>query len=256
MKILWVKANKILPAHSGGDLRSFNIVRQLAKQDEVIFLSYYDGRKDREYEEELKRQLPDSVCVCTGKHNDSAVARGLDYMFRLPSPIPYAVSRFESARVREKLERCMAEAHPDLAICDFLDAAINFPRSLGVASVLFQHNVESEIWRRHAATCTGLLRRQVYQLEFAKMLRYEREMVRRFDHVIAVSENDRALMSAWIEAARISVVPTGVDLARFTPEEKAQAADPLVVFVGAMDWEPNVEGVEYLCREVWPAVQA
>ena len=37
----------------------------------------------------------------------------------------------------------------------------------------------------------GLLRRQIYQLEFAKMLRYEREMVRRFDHVIAVSENDR-----------------------------------------------------------------
>jgi glycosyltransferase involved in cell wall biosynthesis len=256
MKILWVKANKILPVHSGGDIRTFNIVRQLAKQDEVIFLSYYDGRKDRAYEEELKRQLPDSVCVCTGKHNDSAAARGLDYLFRLPSPIPYAVSRFESARVREKLERCIAEALPDVAICDFLDAAINFPRSLGVLTVLFQHNVESEIWRRHASTCTGWLRRQVYQLEFAKMLRYEREMVRRFDHVIAVSENDRTLMSAWTEAARLSVVPTGVDLARFKPEEKAQPAAPLVVFVGAMDWEPNVEGVEYLCREVWPAVQA
>ncbi len=256
MKILWVKANKILPVHSGGDIRSFNIVRELAKQDEVTFLSYYDGRKDREYEEELKRQLPDSVCVCTGKHNDSTAGRGLDYLFRLPSPIPYAVSRFESFRVREKLERCIAETHPDVAICDFLDAAINFPRSLDVPSVMFQHNVESEIWRRHAETCPGLLRRQVYRLEFAKMLRYEREMVRRFDHVIAVSENDRTLMSAWIGAARISVVPTGVDLARFKAEEKAQPAAPLVVFVGAMDWEPNVDGMEYFCSEVWPAVQA
>jgi glycosyltransferase involved in cell wall biosynthesis len=256
MKILWVKANKILPVHSGGDIRSFNIVRQLAKQDEVIFLSYYDGPRDREYEEELGKQLPGSVCVCTGKRNDSAVARGLDYMFRVPSPIPYAVSRFESARVQKKLEQCIAEAHPDIAICDFLDAAINFPRSLNVRSVLFQHNVESEIWRRHAETCTSLLRRQVYELEFAKMLRYEREMVRRFDHVIAVSEHDRTLMSAWTDSAQISVVPTGVDLARFKPEENAQPAGPLAVFVGAMDWPPNVDAVEYFCNEVWPSVQA
>jgi len=256
MKILWVKANKILPVHSGGDIRSFNILRQLAKQDEVIFLSYYDGPRDRDYEEELGRQLPGSVCVCTGKHNDSVVARGLDYLFRVPRPIPYAVSRFESVRVQKKLEQCIAETRPDIAVCDFLDAAINFPRSLGVASLLFQHNVESEIWRRHAETSTGWLRRRIYQMEFAKMLRYERGMLRKFDHVIAVSEHDRMLMSVWTEAARISVVPTGVDLARFTPAGNAQTANPLGVFVGAMDWPPNVDAMEYFCNEIWPAVQA
>jgi polysaccharide biosynthesis protein PslH len=256
MKILWAKANKILPVHSGGDIRSFNIVRQLAKQDEVIFLSYYDGPKDQEYEEELRKQLPGSVSVCTGKHSNSPVARGLDYLFRVPSPIPYAVSRFESARVQTKLEQCIAQSHPDVAICDFLDAAINFPRSLGIPSVLFQHNVESEIWRRHAETCTGLLLRQIYQLEFAKMLHYERGMVRHFDHVIAVSEHDRKLMSAWTDSTRISVVPTGVDLARFKPQENAQPAGPLAVFVGAMDWPPNVDAVEYFCDDVWPVVQA
>jgi len=101
-----------------------------------------------------------------------------------------------------------------------------------------------------------LLRRWICELEFAKMLRYERETVRRFDHVIAVSEHDRALMSAWTDPARVSVVPTGVDLARFKAEENAQPAGPLVVFVGAMDWQPNVDAVEYFCSEVWPTVQA
>ena len=256
MKILWAKANKILPVHSGGDIRSFNMLRQLARQDDVAFLSYYDGPRDQEYENELKRQLPGAVCVCTGKHSKSAAARGLDYLFRAPSPIPYAVSRFESGRVRKQLEQCVTESRPDIAICDFLDAAINFPRSLGIPSVLFQHNVESEIWRRHAETCTGLMRRQIYQLEFAKMLRYEREAVRRFDHVVAVSEHDRSLMSAWIDAARISVVPTGVELERFKPEGTAKLPGPLVVFVGAMDWEPNVDATDYFCSEVWPAVMA
>jgi polysaccharide biosynthesis protein PslH len=256
MKILWAKANKILPVQSGGDIRSFNILRQLARQDEVIFLSYYNGPRDRNYEEELARQLPGSVCVCTGKRDNSAATRGLDYLFRLPSPIPYAVSRFESVRVQKKFEQCVAEMYPDIAICDFLDAAINFPVSLRVPSILFQHNVESEIWRRHAEISSGWLRRLIYQLEFAKMLRYERQILGRFDHVIAVSECDRRLMSVWTEVERISVVPTGVDLARFKPEENAPSVSPLVVFVGAMDWQPNVDAVGYFCKEIWPAVRA
>ena len=31
---------------------------------------------------------------------------------------------------------------------------------------------------------------------------------------------------------------------------------PLITFVGAMDWEPNVDGVEYFCTEVWPSIKA
>ena len=50
MRILWVKANKLLPVHSGGDIRSYNILRPLATHEEVVFFSYYDGIVDPEYE--------------------------------------------------------------------------------------------------------------------------------------------------------------------------------------------------------------
>ena len=80
MKILWVKANKILPVHSGGDIRSFNLMRHLAGTDNVTFLSYYDGTVDPEYERELEKVLPGAVCVCTGKRQDSMLARGMDYL--------------------------------------------------------------------------------------------------------------------------------------------------------------------------------
>lgn len=65
MRILWVKANKILPVRSGGDIRSFNLVKHLAKRDELIFLSYYDGAADGEYEKELQQYLPGAICVAT-----------------------------------------------------------------------------------------------------------------------------------------------------------------------------------------------
>jgi len=256
MRILWVKANKILPVHSGGDIRSFNLLRQLAAREQVTFLSYYDGTIDTEYEQALQKRLPGSVCVCTGKRQNSVLARGIDYLLRFQSDEPYSVSRFASDKVRQSLNECFERCNPDVVVCDFLDAAINFPERVPVPAVLFQHNVESEIWRRHAETCTSVGKKQIYQREFAKMLRYEREMVRKFDRVIAVSEHDRSLMSAWVDGSRIDAVPTGVDLAQFQANENSPPAGPLVMFVGAMDWEPNVDAVDYFCASVWPAITA
>lgn len=255
MKILWVKANKILPVHSGGDLRSFNILRQLAKQHDVIFLSYYDGAEDKEYEKNLKAQLPGALCVSTGEEKASTLSRGFDYLLRLGQAAPYAVSRFASQAVRQGVNDCLAGQKVDIAVCDFLDAAINFPQRPQVPSVLFQHNVESEIWRRHAANGSSGVKKLMYRMEFSKMLRYEQAALSRFDHVIAVSDHDKNLMSAWTPPQRISVVPTGVDTEQFCPD-RSVAEKPLVVFVGAMDWEPNVDAVRYFCSEIWPSVLA
>lgn len=64
-------------------------------------------------------------------------------------------------------------------------------------------------------------------------------------------------MGEMMDAARITVVPTGVDLGLYQQDvAAAKAVKPLVVFTGSMDWRPNIDGVLYFCREVWPGVQA
>jgi sugar transferase (PEP-CTERM/EpsH1 system associated) len=254
LKILWIKADKILPVHSGGNIRSYHILRHLARDNELTFFSYYDGQPDPHYEQELKQQFPEAVCLWSGKPRVSGIKRGLDYISRLPLAAPYAVSRFASSRVQQRLNICIRERDFDIVVCDFLDAAINLPARLPMPTLLFQHNVETEIWRRHAATASTWPSKLVYRLEFAKMLAYERSMVRKFQRVIAVSEHDRQLMSAWGDPSRITVVPTGVDLQQYQPDWSADASEPLVLFVGAMDWEPNVDAVEYFSREIWPSV--
>ncbi|MFZ3339638.1 MAG: glycosyltransferase family 4 protein [Terriglobales bacterium] len=256
MRILWVKADKLLPVENGGNIRTYHVLRYLAARHELTFYSYYPGKPDSAYERELQRELPGSVAVCTGKSELSGMARGLDYVAHLGTAAPYAVSRFAHDGVREQLAGWFREERFDVAVCDFLDAAVNFPERLNIPSVLFQHNVESEIWRRHAETAGNPLRKALYGLEFKKMLRYEQAAVRRFQHVIAVSENDRSLMTRWVDADRVTVVPTGVDLSHYALDPGPAEPAPLVTFVGAMDWEPNVDGVEYFCGEVWPAIEA
>ncbi len=253
MKILWVKANKLLPVHSGGDIRSYHLARSLAARHELVFFSYYDGMPEPNYERELGEHLPGAVCLCT-ERPESKSARLLDYLRRLPSGAPYAVSRFQSSRVQEALQGWFDEKRFDVVVCDFLDAAVNFPAVLGSPSVLFQHNVESEIWRRHVETETNPAKRLMYSMEFKRILAYEESAVKRFHHVIAVSEHDRKLMCRWVESARVTVVPTGVDLQQYVPDDSGREPEPLVIFVGAMDWEPNIDAAEYFCKEIWPSV--
>ncbi len=256
LRILWVKADKILPVHNGGNIRSYHILRQLVSRHELSFFSYYGGTPDAEYENELTRQFPGAVCLCTGKREPTSLGRGLDYLRRLAMKAPYAVSRFRAVRVAERLRAWFEERSFDIVVCDFLDAAVNFPSQFTIPTVLFQHNVESEIWRRHVATERSPGRKLLYQVECKKMLSYEQSMMPKFDHIIAVSEHDKRLISEWTDLSRITVVPTGVDLTQYHPDPSARVNEHSVLFVGAMDWEPNVDAVEYFCWEMWPLIQA
>lgn len=260
MRILWVKAGKLLPVDTGGKIRSYNLLRQLAARHQLSLLSYYGGERDAGYERDIAEHLPGAETIHTGAP-ESTLAQGLDYLRRLPSRAPYAVRKFTSPLVVRRVAEWMREREGDVAICDFLSASLNFPRRLAVPCVLFQHNVESALWHRQATHEPHPLKRLAFKLEAAKMQAYERETVRRFHHIIAVSDHDRRLMSEMTDASRITVVPTGVDLAQYraaaAAEEKAPAAGegaPLVLFLGSMDWEANIDGVDYFCREIWPSV--
>jgi glycosyltransferase involved in cell wall biosynthesis len=254
MRILWVKAGKLLPLDSGGKLRTYNILRQLATTHDLTYLSYYCGMRDEIYEREILNHLPGTISVHTGAPDTTEVERRLDYLRRLLWRAPYAVSKFTDAKVQRLLAEWIPQRRFDVAVCDFLSSTLNFPRHLATPTVLFQHNVECVLWQRKARFEAKWLDRIVSKLEYAKMRRFEPAQVRRFHHVIAVSEQDRRAMESMVDRSRVSVVPTGVDLKTFQYDGGARPAGPLVVFTGSMDWEANIDGVEYFCNEIWPRV--
>jgi polysaccharide biosynthesis protein PslH len=256
VKILWVKPGKLLPLNTGGQLRTYNILRQLAATHDLTYLSYYGGHKDENYEREILDHLPGTVTVHTAAPDSTELERRLDYLRRLPWRAPYAVSKFTDPGVRKLVSEWDREQRFDVAVCDFLSSTLNFPDDLKMPTVLFQHNVECVLWKRKAQFEVKPLDRVISKLEYAKMRRFEPAQVRRFHHVIAVSEQDREAMAWMVDRSHISVVPTGVDLKKFQYDPTARPAGPLVVFTGSMDWEANIDGVEYFCQEIWPHVLA
>ncbi len=253
MKILWVKGGKLLPVDTGGKIRSYNILRYLAKRHEVTYLSYYSGPRDSTYESLLLDRFSDAHIIHIPA-SESTLSQHLDYLWRLHSYAPYAVTKFTHAPVRRTVTQWIEEKRFDVAVCDFLSASLNFPDQPTLPCVLFQHNVEAVLWRRMAETESAPLRKLAYSIEAAKMAHYEKRAIGRFRQVIAVSGVDRQEMLKMDPRCQITVVPTGVDTELYRVAPAAASDPPIVVFTGSMDWEPNIDAVEYFCRDIWPGI--
>ena len=256
MRILWVKAGKLLPVDTGGKIRSYNILRHLARNHELTFLSYYGGSRDTNYESDIQRELPGAHTVHTAALDGGTGAQSVDYLRRMFRSAPFAVSKFTHRDVQRLVTSWLKEHKFDLAVCDFLSASLNFPDTLATPTVLFQHNVESVLWQRMAKTESNSAKRIAYRIEAAKMTRYERQTLGKFHHVIAVSENDRQEMLQLVPECGISVVPTGVDTAKYPVVPPAATNPPRIIFTGSMDWEPNIDAVAYFCDAIFPKVRA
>lgn len=254
MKILWVKAGKLLPVDTGGKIRSYNILRCLARDHQITLLSYYGGHRDLEYEAAIQNELPGTESIHTAAPDSNALVRGLDYLWRVPRSAPYAVSKFTDSKVAKAVAARLSARSFDVAVCDFLSASLNFPQRLITPTVLFQHNVESSLWQRMASTESNPVKKLAFKIEFSKMRSYERAALRRFHYVIGVSEHDRKQMLTMDSSCEITVVPTGVDTRKFSVAPPSTVNPPRVVFTGSMDWEPNIDAVDYFCQQIWPGV--
>jgi glycosyltransferase involved in cell wall biosynthesis len=146
----------------------------------------------------------------------------------------------------------------DLLICDYLAPMANLlelPARPATPMLLFQHNVESVIFKRHAETAANPFKRAVYRRQWRMTERFDRQSADFVDAQVAVSESDVETFRALGIGNVLGAVPTGVDC-EFFSARAAQPAKPVLAFLGAMDWEANQDAVRWFIREVLPAIRA
>jgi len=167
---------------------------------------------------------------------------------------PVDLCRWCVPAVKRHAEALLQSMPWDVVVADFLVAAANVPPTT-VPIVFFAHNVEHQIWRRLAEVESRWWRRMALEIEWRKMRGREAAMMRRATVTVAVSDVDRRTLVADAPAARIDVVPTGVDTTYFRATGRAPVARRLV-FSGSMDWYPNEDAIVDFVMHVWPGLRA
>jgi len=249
MKILWVKTDFLHPTTRGGQIRTLEIVKRLHARHDVHYVAY-----DNPSQPEGLLRAGEYCSHAYPVKLDVPPRRSLAFMVQLAenltSSMPLSISRYCSAAMREQIAKALSTKQFDSVVCDFLAPAPNFADMSGV--VLFQHNVESMIWRRHVEQAPDPLRKAYFKMQADRMFDWERRMCRAAARVIAVSPQDTAVMRDLFGINAVSVA-TGVDLEYFRrPSDAPRTAD--LVFVGSMDWMPNSDGVNYFVREILPLI--
>ena len=253
MKILWVKAGGLVPPDTGGKIRSYNILRELARQHSVTFFSFYAAH-DNDAHPDLRTIFDRVICVPLYLPAPKSAAEMMEYGCRLLSPQPYGITKYCRSNVRRELLALLKQETYDVILCDFVIAAGVIPWDWPTPKVLFTHNVEAAIWRRHYDVATNPIWKAISWWEWRRMETAERRYLRLADRVLTVSETDRDAFVSFLNPGKITVIPTGVDVDYFQPMPVEENANSLV-FTGSMDWLPNEDAILYFADAILPLIK-
>jgi glycosyltransferase involved in cell wall biosynthesis len=121
--------------------------------------------------------------------------------------------------------------------------------------VLDEHNIEFHLTQQQAQNESGMARRIHNSRNWPKVRREELGLWRRFDGVTFCSDADEARARALVPSVRSAVIPNSVDVEYFKRRPHHPPSDgSTVLFFGAINYYPNVDGLLYLLREVWPLI--
>ena len=255
MRILWVKMGGLWPSTTGGRVRSLQTISELSRRHQVTVVTTHGEGDDPEG---LARRLTHcdrviSLPYTVPKRGSAAFPAAVAHSWLTRYPVD--LLKWRVPEVQEQVEGLMASGGVDLCIADFLFAAMNVPMGGTVPVVLFQHNVEYQIWQRLAGLERRPWLRPLFELEWRKMRAREADMCRLADLTIAVSDDDRRRLERLAPGIRAASIPTGVDTDYFTPVPAAERPAHLV-FSGSMDWHPNEDAVIHFVDTILPRIRA
>jgi polysaccharide biosynthesis protein PslH len=252
MKIAWVKAGGLVPLDSGGKLRSFHIAKELAKLHEVTLFTFYAEEENDEHPTLVSlfhKVVTHPMKIRSGR----GIGEALRYLATYFSPLPYVLAKYYHPEVARRLRSVLAADKYDVIICDFLTPAPVIPFDRGIPVVVFTHNVEAMIWKRHWEVAENSFWKLAFRREYHKMQATELRILRQSEHVLTVSDTDTDYFARQIDRAKLTTVPTGVDTDYFRPTS-GEMPDNLV-FTGSMDWMPNEDGILYFAEQVLPLIR-
>ena len=265
MHILQISPRVPYPLHDGGAIGIYNITQGLLQAGHRVTMLAINTPKHHQPADALAHLGPQFRLVTVDVNTDLKPVKALRNL--LTSSFPYNVQRFISPAVALQLAQILAREAVDMVQLEgtFVAYYAGWLRGhdepgeeyLGrVPLVLRAHNVEYIIWQRLAAHEHNPLKRYYLRHLAGRLKRFEQQCLAHVDAVAAITEEDVGRLQALGCPVPIILVPAAVELSAFRPAPAARPRPRTVFLLGSLNWLPNLEGLDWLLREVWPAVHA
>ncbi len=239
------------PDSSGGQIRSYNLIKGLSKKHKITLFSLIKDDSERKFIPELEKYC---VKVKVFKRSKSPwTLRNI--LLTGFGPYPFLVIRNLSPHETKAVQEEIAQVDYDLIHAETFYVMPHIPETK-TPILLVEQTIEYLVYKHYVEGIKNPILRSLLSIDVAKLKYWETKFWKKADGVVAVSESDRKEMLKLVPDLKVNLVPNGVNLDFFKEKDSWRSPEPKILFIANFKWLQNVEAAELLLKEVFPRVHA
>lgn len=250
MKILMLTPYLPYPLLSGGQIRSYNLLKNLSKKHTITLFSFIRDTKETQYIPQLK-EFCKEVKVFLKRPPWSMTSLTLSAI----SLYPLVVCMYLQRSFQKEIARTTQKDKFDLIHAETFYVMPNIPQN-NIPTILVEQTIEYLVYQHFTESVQFLPLRYLMHLDVYKIRLWEKRFWQKATRVVAMSEADKQTMQKLATRLDVDLVPNGVDTEFFSMQtRKISKKEKIILFVGNFKWLQNREAVSLLIKEIWPKIQ-
>ncbi|HPS40631.1 MAG TPA: glycosyltransferase family 4 protein [Candidatus Woesebacteria bacterium] len=249
MKILMLTPYLPYPLLSGGQIRTYNLLKKLSHKHQITLFSLIKNEEEKQYVKELEK-----YCYKVKVFKRSEKPFTLKNVWKtLFSSYPFLVIRNQAEGSLAAVKKEILTENYDLIHAETFYMMPHIPECQ-IPIILVEQTIEYLGYESYAKTALPLLR-PLLNIDVNKIRLWEKHYWQKAKRLIVMSEEDRQFIAKELAKEKIDVVANGVDTKWFAEKKRHLAKNPTILSVGTFKWLPNIEAVDFLVKKIWPRIK-
>ena len=256
MKILQICNKTPYPPKDGGSLASWMLVKGLISQGDLVHILTINTQKHYVENPQIPSHMRDKVSISSIQADTNIKLFSLIQNL-LFSKLPYNIERFWCEKFNSKLISILNKHQFDVVLLEGLPLALyieTIRKYFTGKLVMRAHNIEYKIWEGLASNTSNLLKKYYYNLLASRIEKFESSCINKYDALIPITEADSNCFREMGYKGPLFTFPFGLDPKEYLPETNPGKIEN-IIFLGALDWSPNIHGLRWFVRKVWPGLR-
>lgn len=250
MKILMLTPYLPYPLLSGGQIRTYNLLKKLASKHQITLFALIKDESEKAHISELEKYCQE-VRVFKRSRTPFTLRNIVKTAF---STYPFLVIRNQALTVTGAIQEELSKKNYDLIHVETFYMMSHLPE-LKIPSILVEQTIEYLGYENYAKTANFFLR-PILNIDVNKIRDWEKHYWQEADQLIVMSGEDKKFIAKELgRDDKIAVVANGVDNHWFDQVPRQKTTSPTILSVGTFKWLPNREAVDFLVNKIWPLVK-
>lgn len=250
MKILMLTPYLPFPLMSGGQTRSYNLIKNLSQKHQITLFSLIKDDKEKKHIPELKKYCK-KVFVFKRSKTPWTLRNLLLTAF---GPYPFLVIRNLAPDEKVAVQKELSSENYDIIHAETFYVMPHIPDTK-VPILLVEQTIEYLVYKHYVEDQAHLLVKIPFWIDVMKLKYWETHFWKQANSVVAMSESDKNEMKKLVANLKIDIVPNGIDIDHFSAYPRKEITPSKVLYVGNFKWIQNVEAVNILVKKVWPKIK-